>query len=333
MTFQLLSPSVKKVDQNLVFMIYYYYTINFTGDIMEKISSLFMTIIVLFTTAFSSLFGIPFSHTYNVGINEKYTTINQALNEWKKDGYPKATVNIANGRYNEKIFVDSGHEISFIGESRDGVIITTHTGNYEDAPIFIRHGDVTIKNMTVIADHSKNKNFSYYGNSSSTRAYAIHIDGGKIPGKVVVENVTAISYQSPAFGLGLIPGSTIRIENCDSISYTDKTYKNVPVGMALTYGSLLCHKSSESLYPERKKEKLELVDVNVYSKNTENALYLLSEANEDFNLLAKNITLKSGVSENGEGKFVFNNKKSESKLKLDIRSRNNSNEMLNYNKG
>lgn len=298
---------------------------------MQKFVSFITAIFMFFTGSFSSLFSLLSTNVYNVGSSEEYKTINSALSQWKKDGCPKSTVNIANGTYDEKIFVDSGHTISFIGESREGVIIWTHTGNYTDAPIFIRHGDVRIENMTVIADHSKNKNFSYTSGSSSTRAYAIHIDGGKVAKKVVVKNVTAISYQSPAFGLGLIPNSTIRIENCESYSYTDKTHKGKDVGIALTYGSLLCHKSSPVLYPERGNEKLELVNVKIYSENTDNALYILNSVEgERFNLLAVNTELTSGNSDDGSGKFVYNTKNAGGKLNLDIMSRKNTNPRLNY---
>ncbi len=298
---------------------------------MQKLTSFFMAIIMFFSSSFSALFGITPNGIYNVGANEKYKTINSALTQWAKDGYPKATVNIANGKYEESVTIGSGHNISLIGESREGVVIRTYTGNYVDAPICIRHGNVEVRNMTVIADHSKNPEFSYFGGTSSTRAYAFHIDGGKVPGKVLIENVTAISYQSPAFGMGLIPDATIRIENCESISYTDATENGKPVKVSLNYGSLLCHKPNPTIYPDRGGEKLELVNVQIYSENTENALFLSNSIEgETFDLLAINTTLKSGASKDGSGKFVYRRKGTGGELNLDIRSRKNSCEELNY---
>lgn len=208
--------------------------------------------------------------------------------------------------------------ISFIGESREGVVIRTKIGNYVNAPILIRHGNVEIKNMTVIADHSDNLDFNYPTKSDGSRrtqAYALHIDGGdnsafgESGAKVLVENVTAISYQSPAFGMGTIPNSTIRLENCKAISYTESEENIYNAGYANSRGTILCHKSvavegtatKPDTYVERLPEKLELVNVGMYSKNYDKPLYLSGSSDEDYNLLALDTILSSGITENGEG--------------------------------
>ena len=350
-----------------------------------------------------------FEKTYYVGQDKDFKTIGAALTQWAADEYPAAIVKISNGEYtfNETdyedydmpthgsetyqaiIAVNEGKTISFIGQSREGVILRTTTGDYINAPIFIRHGNVQIKNMTVIADHSKNEDFSYIGENlfkddnseicnvilddgtettidfyktkadsdhkylyvmlskalpegetfiitlydenknvvssheiigeetalkviveinqsnvyakyfsvqkpsdseleahisnegTGKRAYAIHIDGGingENPGKVLVENVTAISYQAPAFGMGLIPNSTIRLQNCKCISFTEPVPKKIhsSKGLSLYYGSLSCHKSNYETKgcSDRNPERLELVDVEVYSHNNSNSMHL-----------------------------------------------------------
>lgn len=380
-----------------------------------------------------------FEKTYYVGQDKDFKTIGAALAYWQfVDNFAPAVVYISNGTYTfnaddymydpktynpesteEKktylpegyspvLFVDSGKNISFIGESREGVILRTTTGDYINAPIFIRHGNVQIKNMTVIADHSEKENFSYFGDplfddsqkednkeyygeavdglettketyatnaykvneqgeemlkdgdkslyitlskkipegqtfnvllyenkedenptrcveleskeernykisvalnpsdetmgyaryfalqkssdfdvktyvsdigAADKKAYAIHIDGGnngENPGKVLVENVTAISYQAPAFGMGLIPNSTIRLQNCKCISFTEPVSVYSSGGVSFANGSLFCHKSSyeKSENSTRNPERLELVDVEVYSHNGERSIKL-----------------------------------------------------------
>ncbi|MBP3329741.1 MAG: hypothetical protein J6L89_02795 [Clostridia bacterium] len=272
------------------------------------------------------------STLYYVGHDKEFRTINEALKRWKSDGYPKADILISNGEYKESIFVDAQKTINFIGESRDGVIIKTTSGENEDTPFFIRHGNVQIRNMTVIADHSENPEFSYNGVSSSSKASAIRIDGGNNTdnhGKVLIKNVTAISYQSPAFSLGLIPESTIRLENCKSMSYTDKAHNGKKVGTPLTYGSLFCSKSSKELYPQRGSEKLELVNVEIHSENSPNSLYLVNNSDEKFELTAINTSLTSKATTNSKGEFIYISD-SAKPLVLHSTSRDNSEKELNY---
>jgi len=210
--------------------------------------------------------------------------------------------------------------ISFIGESREGVIIRTKLGEYVNAPVLIRHGNVELKNMTIIADHSDNSDFNYPTKDGGVRraqAYALHIDGGnndsfgENSARVLVENVTAISYQSPAFGMGTIPNSTIRLENCKAISFTESEENIYNAGYANQFGAVLCHKSvakngtatTAPVYTNRLTEKLELVNVEMYSKNNNNVLYLLDDnANKEvYELLAINTVIASGITVDGAG--------------------------------
>ncbi len=333
----------------------------------QKVVKAFATVIAFFQMLFGisvppsttpnapPLLGITYE--YLVGKDKNYETINDALAQWRADGYPKAKVYISNGEYTEAcdysvggveadgtnihtndkikniksvIFIGGGKKkghISFIGESRNGVVLRTTSGEYLNAPVFIRSGDVTIENMTIIADHKGNPNFSY-GDGSQSKAYALHIDGGFNPGKITIKNVKAISYQSAAFGMGTIPNSIIRLEDCEAISYTDILPSNVHSsgGKCLSYGSLLCHSSSALVYPKRGKEKLELINVVSYSKNSQTALYLRNGANnvkENFNITAINVNLKSDVADDGIGQLIFVNKNGGGGLKFSVLSRDN----------
>lgn len=272
---------------------------------------------------------------YDVGKGKTYPTIGDALRRWEADGYPVATVNIADGEYNEVIRPYSGKTIAFIGESRDGVIIKSTTGRYEDTPIIVANSNVQIRNMTVIADHSSNPGFSYDGATlPASRACAIHVDGGdntNRKGTVYIENVKAVSYQSAGIVVGLIPDSTVRIENTQSMSYTDKKFKGKAVE-TLKYGSIICMKSSPALYSTRSTERIELINVDAHSENTANVLYLMNGAKgESFDLFAYKTKLTSAASKDEKGKTVYVQGDGEG-LVIDKLSKKNNCEMLNYEK-
>lgn len=243
---------------------------------------------------------------YFVGADKTYTTINAALTAWANDNYPPANVYISNGEYNEVVEVDS-KDISFIGESKEGTIIRTTTGKYIDAPIHIKHGNVSVENLTIIADHSSDSNFNYEAETNSSCAYGVHIDGGSVAGKVVVKNCIVVSYQSPAFGLGTIPDSIIRIEDCEAYCYTDYTNNTSSVQYrCLQYGCLLCHMSSAQYYPDRGTETLQLVNSKFYDKNTKNVIKLNygADLTEHMNVLALNNVLGSDAESDKNKLFV-----------------------------
>ncbi len=221
---------------------------------------------------------------YHVGPSRTYTTINAALTAWEAAEKPPAVVYVDNGEYNEVVYVEDS-TISFIGESREGTILRTTSGNYNDAPFRIHHGNVYIANFTVIADHSDTP--SMVLDSDTLYGYAFHIDGGSVGGLVHVYNCTAISYQAPAFGMGTIPGSKIRIENTDAYCYTPGT-----AGKTANNDCILCHLADPSIYPSENPESLELINVNAYTAATPFVLLLKSNlSSKTLNLTAINTTL------------------------------------------
>lgn len=203
---------------------------------------------------------------YHVGPDQTYQTISSAVNAWIAAGKPAASIYIANGEYNETVFVEDAQYLEIVGESREGTIVRTKTGLYNDAPFRIHHGNVFVYNLTAIADHSNTPDMALDG-AATTYAYAFHIDGGSVGGRVHIKNCTAISYQAPAFGMGTIPGATIRLEDCDAFCYTPST-----AGATRNNDCILCHLSSPDLYPGTEDEALELVNLNAYTLATPHVL-------------------------------------------------------------
>ena len=221
---------------------------------------------------------------YHVGPSRTYTTINAALTAWETASKPPAVVYVDNGEYDEVVYVEDS-TISFIGESREGTILRTTSGDYEDAPFRIHHGNVYIANFTVIADHSDTP--SMVLDTNTLYGYAFHIDGGSVGGLVHVYNCTAISYQAPAFGMGTIPGSKIRIENTDAYCYTPGT-----AGKTTNNDCILCHLADPSLYQSEDPESLELINVNAYTAETPFVLLLkANQSTKKLNLTAINTAL------------------------------------------
>lgn len=231
---------------------------------------------------------------YKVGTGQLYPTISDAISQWENDNYPNATIFIGNGIYKESITVE-GKTIRFIGESRDGTIVHTTSGNYTDPPFNIRHGNVTLKNMTIIADHTENPDFDYE-TGQGLKAYGVHIDGGSVGGVVTVENCTVMSFQAPALGTGTIPNSKIRVIDCDCYCFTDYTADSSShQAYQLGLGCILWHSSNSGVYPDRGDESFELVNVKAYMKNNY-AVFKVNRSNQtdSMDTLAINTLLLSG---------------------------------------
>lgn len=264
---------------------------------------------------------------YYIGKNRDFSTINAAKEAWENDNKPNAVFYIDAGEYNE-IVKFSDDNISIVGQSKENTIIRTKTGNYTDAPLHLFNGNSTIENLTLIADHSDNDNFDYEADSNPSCAYGVHVDGGTIPGVTTFKNCVIVSFQSPAAGLGTIPNSKIRFEDCELYSFTeptaDITSKQYRV---LQYGCLLCHLSSSILYPTRGNETLELVNTNLYLANGRNVIKLNygTDTSEKMKVLAINNTLSSGIEANKNALFVPD----ANLVELDVQSQGNSCNTMN----
>ena len=270
---------------------------------------------------------------YYVGKNHPYKTINEAFDEWKSAGYPESVIYIMNGEYLESISIPQGLTISFIGETKDGVIWRTTSGLYEDAPLWARGGKILAENITFVADHTSNPNFNYDGHSANQNAYAVHFDGG-VGGKYVLRNCDLISYQDAALGCGTVDNTTIRLENCNLYSYTDTVEDYPNAELSLGHGGLLYHTYKGD--GTNTIENLELINVNIFSKNSANPFKYLNYSTtvSRKNLLAINVNI-SGNKVSGREDLIYQNVScvgygNKPFFDLNPQSNGNNIDMLNY---
>ena len=210
---------------------------------------------------------------YFVGKNYPYKTITAAINKWKQDNTPIAEIHIAEGEYNDIISIDPEKSISFIGAGKILTTWRTTSGHYKDAPLTARGGNIIVKNMTIIADHSDSgDSYDYIGNPDETgtgkyqNAYALHFDSGN-GGNYYVKNCDLISYQDAGLGCGTVENTTIRVEDTNIFSYTDLITTHPNANESLNHGGLLYHSYDDKGTPTSN-ENLELINVNIYSKNS-----------------------------------------------------------------
>ena len=195
-----------------------------------------------------------------VGENQHYRTIKSAFNEWLNPNTinKKPTIiTILKGVYEESISYYGQCNITFIGEDRQNVIWKTTTGNYNDAPLNVQ-GEVLIKNITFIADHSKNTDYDF--SQKNTGAYALHIDQKGVVGKTIIKNCTLISEQNAAIGCGTRSNQTIEIIDCDLYNKSNKS--NVK---GVSNGALLYHTSADN--DDSVNQKIILNNVKLYSES------------------------------------------------------------------
>lgn len=182
------------------------------------------------------------TQTYRVGSTRTYTTLISAIEQWKEDEKPTATIYVDSGTYisisdpNAEYLsgvhiVGAANRLTIIGEDRDSTVVMSTTGKYIHPAINIWGGNITIKNMTFIANHSDNANFVYLDpdrqaqGKSPNSAYAVHCDGGSesgvIGGVIEFENCNMWSWQSQGLGCGTVPNGQLIVKDCDIRSYVD----------------------------------------------------------------------------------------------------------------
>ena len=169
---------------------------------------------------------------YRVGSGRQYSTLKDAVRQWDADGQPTASILVDSGTYITTSDPNAGsdpllvlpkntNQLNIIGEDRDTTVVKSTTGKYIHPAIFIKNGNVTVKNITFIADHSTNPGFKYREKEGYNSAYAVHCDGGTVSGVVVFENCNMWSWQSSGLGSGTIMNSHIIVKNCDIRSFTE----------------------------------------------------------------------------------------------------------------
>jgi hypothetical protein len=229
----------------------------------------------------------PF-HLY-VGQNQKYKTITDAVNEWKNISTinkQPTIVHIAKGVYKESIRLDGTSNISFIGEGKQFVTWKSTTGYYSDAPLIIG-GNVLIKGITFLADHSDNPSYTYtpYSNGSGGASYGLHVDDGTAQGTVTIEECDLISYQNAGLGSGTRINQSIKIRDTNIYSYS--TYPETQ-----TNGGMLYHTASETLQTN---QTISLRNVRLYSQNDVPLAIYVNNTDVSPTFEAINVNLSSGT--------------------------------------
>ncbi|MBQ7580505.1 MAG: hypothetical protein IJU39_04260, partial [Clostridia bacterium] len=132
---------------------------------------------------------------YHVGNGQEYSDLISAVKRWIADEKPCATIYVDKGEYitqndpagsnNPLLIRGSANRLTIIGEDKESTIVRSTTGEYVHPAINIQGGNVTVKNITFVADHTSNPNFSYLDYAKSLNsAYAVHCDGGAKSGVV-----------------------------------------------------------------------------------------------------------------------------------------------------
>ena len=204
---------------------------------------------------------------YNVGAKQRYKTINEAYNQWVADSMPKAIIKIYQGEYSEFLNVGGlvyNNRLIFEGVDKNIVTWRYTNGDYDYAP-FTGGGNITFKNLTIIADHED-------GWSGNGGAYGLHIDNPNARGKIIIENCDLYSYQDSALGCGTSQDQEIWLKNVNLYHYAEK---NVAGNDGVNHGALLYHTSAT---PNSTGQKIHFENVYAYSKNGP-GIQLLSSAN------------------------------------------------------
>lgn len=226
----------------------------------------------------------------------EFPTLIDAVSKWVSDGKPCATIYVDSGVYitqndpsgasNPLTIKGSSNRLTIIGADKNNTIIKSTTGKYVHPAINVQGGNVSIKNMTFIADHSTNPDFTYREKSGYNSAYAVHCDGGSesdvVPGVIEFDNCNMWSWQSCGLGCGTVQDGHLIVRNCDIRSYTEG-YANDPYQSpsnnteteehakyvhgergAIVYHSSPKTKGNPSVTIDQSNESFTLVNCNVY---------------------------------------------------------------------
>lgn len=243
------------------------------------------------------------SKIYRVGAGRSLETLIAGIKKWDADGQPSATIIVDSGVYitssnpsDEKdpllILPKNTNQLNIIGEDKDSTVIKSTTGNYIHPAIMIKGGNVTVKNITFIADHTSNPNFNYRQKEGYNSAYAVHCDGGEVSGVVEFENCNMWSWQSCGLGCGTIMNSHIIVKNCDIRSFAEgyavdpspqfaneKEEEEHAKYIHASRGAIVYHSFTKA--ESESNESFTLIDSIVYAKNGANTVRITGRKPSD----------------------------------------------------
>ena len=257
---------------------------------------------------------------YRVGAGRKFENLKQAIKQWDNDGQPSATIYVDSGVYITESNPDASNyplviipkntkQLNIIGEDKDTTVVKSTTGKYIHAAFFVKGGNVTVKNITFIADHSTNPKFTYREKDGYNSAYAVHCDGGSVVGVTVFENCNMWSWQSCALGAGTVTDSHIIVRNCDIRSFadgyavdpypqqtTDEEKEEHAKYVHGTRGAIIYHTYSK--IEAESTESFTLENCSVYMKGGANTVRLLNRSDSSKKYDFKLVTINNCVFKN-----------------------------------
>lgn len=198
----------------------------------------------------------------HVGNGFEYTDIQSAIDSCPDSATSPYIIFIHNGEYSEFSTYDNNQRvryISFIGESRCGVIVRGNKGTYAKPTAEIASFGA-VRNMTFIQETSSETQeeegrFPY--------CYALHDD--YFQANTEYENCTFISNAGPAVGMGLKANKSKAFRNCTFINNGDGSFGSI------TLGAFFGHSEVEN---DSHNQELIIENCTAINANGENGLHL-----------------------------------------------------------
>ena len=198
----------------------------------------------------------------HVGNGFEYTDIQAAIDACPDTSTSPYIIFIHNGEYSEFSTYDNDQRvryISFIGESRCGVVVRGNKGTY-DKPTAEIASFGAVRNMTFIQQTSSETQeeegrFPY--------CYALHDD--YFQADTEYENCTFISNAGPAVGMGLKANKSKSFRNCTFINNGDGSFGSI------TLGAFFGHSEVQN---DSHNQELVIENCTAINDNGANGLYL-----------------------------------------------------------
>lgn len=256
-----------------------------------------------------------------VGGNEKFSQIQEAVNNSKDTPKYKVIIKVNPGVYS-KVKVGGERNISIIGSDKHTCIIRDDYGIYANAPLEIE-GDCLVKNLTIISTHNKNN-----ADVDSLRAYAVHADWY---GKGISEfnNCIFSSDQNAAFGCGLHQNQTVKLINCELYSHTPPESSMTKNGALFVHCALENDITEQHLIVENCKIESD-ISYALYINDCNKELGLENISTMDVTFINTKLYSKELGSENIVNKETPNNNCYSGQIKLTENSKGNNLKELNY---
>lgn len=226
---------------------------------------------------YNKLINVPKGNELHVGVSQKYTTIQAAVNA--AEDYD--TIVVHPGEYDEAVDVVSRNKfITIKGTSRDLCILKHSNGNYQTPPLEMGKGRV--ENLTIYA----------YGHTldegAIDGAYCVHIDYNiEINQSLTFEDCKFISEWRPCVGIGLRENFTLRFLSCAFEAN----------GAACVY----CH---EQQADNKKGQRIEIVNCSLYQGYSVEPRYVVAlQETSAYTGNEANILMQRNIMKNAYGNF------------------------------